>query len=187
MEKIIPFPGITANSGGFDQLVRPHMDYLFRLAYRFAGNQSDAEDLVQEVLIKVYEKRAAFAEIERQRAWLARVTYNTYVDGYRALNRSPLSRGVGLADDDEETAGAVLTSAADTQNEATSGLNAEILQQALDRLDPDHRALVALHDIEGYTLGELERLLDCPLGTLKSRLHRARAQLRGHLKKFGTF
>lgn len=187
MEKIVVFPTAASRESGFEALITPQVDYLFRLAYRFTGKKADAEDLVQDVLIKVYRQWQEVAGMERPRAWLARVTYNTYVDNCRRESRSPLAAGVPVADGDDDTAAVPLRSDADPAREVANGLTSEVLQQALGRLDPEQRALIALHDIEGYTLNELEGLLDCPLGTLKSRLHRTRAQLRKILQNLGTF
>lgn len=162
---------------GFEGLLAPHIEQLYRLAYRFTGDRHNAEDLVQELLVKLYPKRHELEGIEALRPWLMRSLYHLFIDTTRKDKRSP-----SLADVDDE----VLDTLPGHELGPEQRLGNEQLQQqlksALDRLNPDQRVLLSLHDIEGYTLPELEELLDTPLGTLKSRLHRARAQMRKHLK-----
>jgi len=161
----------------FTALLAPHMEQLYRLAYRFSGSRHEAEDLVQDLLLRLYPRRQKLAKIDKLSPWLARVLYNLFIDGVRKSTRNPLA----TADGDVELE---LMSDSREQPEAVSE-NTQLqqrLQQALLHLNPDQRALVSLHDMEGYTLSELATLLDTPIGTLKSRLHRARKQLRSELE-----
>jgi len=87
----------------FETLLRPHLDALYRLAYRFTGNPADAEDLVQDVLIKLYPRRAELASIERLRPWLARVLYRQFVDKSRIHARTPFA-SLELVDEDDQHA-----------------------------------------------------------------------------------
>jgi len=161
----------------FATLLAPHIDYLFRLAYRFTGQRADAEDLVQDLLAKLYPRRGEIEQIELLRPWLARTLYHHFIDQVRRSERSPLH--------DAATLDALETAAVPAAEQPDSAAEADDLQRhlstAMATLNPDQRALVALHDIEGYTLQELQTMLDTPLGTLKSRLHRARAALRSAL------
>lgn len=157
----------------FETLLAPHVEGLYRLAYRFTGNQGDAEDLVQELLTHLYPRRAELAQIRDLKPWLARALYHRFVDSWRQRAHDPLH---GAADDD------VLAALADPRDDGRhDALLQAHLNAALSQLNPDQRAVIALHDIEGYTLDELESLLETPLGTLKSRLHRARRELRARL------
>ena len=161
---------------GFDTLVTPHMSYLYRLAYRFCGNTHDAEDLVQDLLIKLYPRYQELYDIEKLAPWLARSLYNLFIDSTRKDKRNPL-HGAGEVEELKEHSS--------HQQEPDESLeNAQLQQQlykALAKLNLDQRALIGLHDMEGYTLQEIEKLINTPLGTLKSRLHRARQQLREQL------
>ncbi len=157
-----------------------HVEYLYRVAYRFCGNnQADAEDLVQDLLIKLYPRVEEIRALEHLRPWLVRVMYRQFIDQVRRNKRSPLYG----ADDVMK-----LEIAADEGQTAASLLEQERLQHqlltAMNALNEEQRAVVSLHDIEGYTLQELEDMLETPIGTLKSRLHRARAKLRGVLEPF---
>lgn len=157
---------------GFEGLLTPHIDHLYRLAYRFSGNQHDAEDLVQELLLKLYPRYRQLREIEQLRPWLARSLYNLFIDHTRRQGRSP------TAEADDAALAQIPTNDDSPEEALNSAWRQRRLEQALAELNPDQRALIGLHDMEGYTLTELEQVLETPLGTLKSRLHRARAHLR---------
>ncbi|HEC18138.1 MAG TPA: RNA polymerase sigma factor [Gammaproteobacteria bacterium] len=172
------FPSKKSEGGSaarFDALVRPHISYLYRLAYRFCGNPEDAEDLVQDLLIKLFPRCTELEAVERLRPWLVTSLYRMFVDGTRRQKRSPLE----LIDDEVafyETADSGGGESPD--HELAEDQRIEQLQGAFERLSEDHRVLLTLHDIEGYRLVELEKMLDVPVGTLKSRIHRARARMR---------
>lgn len=164
-------------AGGFESLLAPNMEHLYRLAFRFTGSRNDAEDLLQDLLVKLYPRRDELAALERLRPWLTRTLYHLFIDQQRKAGRTP-ETGPG---DPESTA--ALDPATDPESATETSLRLRCIERALAKLNPDQRALVALHDIEGYGLPELERLLDTPVGTLKSRLHRARARLRADLER----
>jgi RNA polymerase sigma factor (sigma-70 family) len=162
----------------FEALLRPHLEFLYRLAWRFTGSVADAEDLLQDLLVKLYPRGAELAGIEQLRPWLAKVLYREFVDVVRRRARSPIE---ALAD--AELAGGGAPDAVASGDEGPEGdaergeWRARILA-ALEGLNPEQRAVVVMHDVEGYSLEELEAILQAPLGTLKSRLHRARQRLR---------
>mgnify|MGYP003507901105 CR=1 FL=1 len=160
-------------SGSFEALLAPHIEHLYRLAYRFTGNRPDAEDLVQDLLVKLYPRRTELAGIEYLQPWLVRTLYNLFIDAVRRAGRNPLA--TASSDDTLPELEAV------PERDPEDLLLQQQLQQALLELNPDQRSLIVLHDIEDYTLPELEQLLDTPIGTLKSRLHRARERLRARL------
>jgi RNA polymerase sigma-70 factor (ECF subfamily) len=164
----------------FEDLLRPQVEYLFRLAWRFTGSVADAEDLVQDVLIKLFPRTQELLEIERLRPWLARVLYHQYVDSVRQRARSPIVELVTDESEDNPFEALPETKDGPEEHAERSGQRERILR-ALDRLNPEQRAVVAMHDVEGYSLEELEKVLETPLGTLKSRLHRARQRLRALL------
>ena len=164
----------------FEDLLRPQVEYLYRLAWRFTGSVADAEDLVQDVLIKLYPRTQELLEIERLRPWLARVLYNQFVDSVRQQARSPIAELAGIEGEDNPLDALPATRDGPEEHAERSGQRERILR-ALDRLNPEQRAVVAMHDVEGYSLEELETMLETPLGTLKSRLHRARQRLRALL------
>ncbi|HKJ87936.1 MAG TPA: sigma-70 family RNA polymerase sigma factor, partial [Gammaproteobacteria bacterium] len=127
------------------------------------------------------------AAVERLRPWLVRVLYRMFVDGHRKRARSRVRPIQELADGEDGDPCDQVASEGPGPEEATGARYTQArLQTALGQLSDDHRSVVALHDMEGYTLTELETLLEVPTGTLKSRLHRARARLRELLERDGT-
>lgn len=161
----------------FENRVAPHIERLYRLAYRFCGAVQPAEDLVQDLLLKLYLKRRELAAVENLSPWLSRALYNHFIDVTRREQRSPLHDA-----QDEATLTSMPSQAATPEQEAENrSLHGQLLQ-AMEGLAPEQRALIGLHDIEGYTLQELEAMLETPIGTLKSRLHRGRKQLRDSLQ-----
>ena len=173
MAVILPFK--KKQSDPFETLLSPYLESLYRLAYRLSGQQSDAEDLVQDLLIKLYPRLDELQKLEKLRPWLARSLYNLYIDKVRRQSRNPVQGG-------EDELQMALDQSHEPQHVPEMIVQQHQLQGriqlALDTLNQDHRDLITLHDMEGYTLPELETILDTPLGTLKSRLHRARGKLK---------
>jgi RNA polymerase sigma-70 factor (ECF subfamily) len=160
----------------FEAALAPHIEHLYRLAYRFTRTTSTAEDLVQDVLVKLYRIRDQVLRIEHLRPWLARILYREYIDRWRHERLVPIN----FSDLPDESADGGVESIADPTDpsELAQRLqDQERLMGALAKLSDDHRAVIVFHDIEGYTLEELSIVLSLPLGTLKSRIHRGRARL----------
>jgi len=177
----MPNPSDTA----FEKLVRPHFERLYRLAWRLTSQKAEAEDLFQELLIKAYGKLDDLVRIDAPGPWLARMMYNLFIDERRryarrrvhTVNEGDLA-GQGLAD-------LPGTDSPDWNHERRERIRA--LGTALSKLSEEHRLVVLLHDAEGYKLDEIQELTGLPIGTVKSRLHRARARLREILIENGTF
>lgn len=164
----------------FESLLRPHVDTLYRIAYRFTGAREDAEDLVQDLLVKLYPRRAELKDIARLRPWLVRVMYRQFIDDTRKRARvrmTPL-RAVEPDSGAVDSLDTLVSDEPGPEDAAARAIGAARLGQALRLLGADHRAVIALHDMEGHTLEELSASLEVPVGTLKSRLHRARRRLR---------
>lgn len=171
----------------FEELLRPHVDRLYRLAFRLSGNVADAQDLVQEVLVKAYERRAELTSIAALSPWLARVLYNSFIDNTRRYARKRL-RTVPI--DRAEVGGEPMEPAsplAGPEDETQRAFDIMALAKALDKLSLEHRSVLLMHDSEGYKLEEIQAITGIPVGTLKSRLHRARARARELLDEDGTF
>lgn len=167
-------------AAAFEALLRPHLRPLYRVAYRLTGRREDAEDLVQDLLTKLYARREELGGVERLRPWLLRVMYRQFIDNRRQHARSPLHLVVEPTAGENPADAVAQLAAPDGGPEADTEQAARdlTLLLALERLSADHQRVLALHDVEGYTLEEIQVMLDCPIGTLKSRLHRARARLR---------
>jgi RNA polymerase sigma-70 factor (ECF subfamily) len=174
----------TDNRLAFERLVRPHFDRLFRLAWRLTGSKADAEDLFQELLIRAFGKLDELVGVENPGPWLCRVMYNLFVDERRRFARQRMHTvdeghlpGDGLAG---------LPGPDDPSYDRQRIETLERLDKALAQLSDEHRLVVLLHDTEGYKLTEIQELTGTPVGTIKSRLHRARARLRDILTADGT-
>ena len=172
--KILPFSSKKSKSSSFDSLIRPHLDHMYRLAYRFCGDRDNAEDLVQDVLTKLYVRQAELAGIDHLQSWLAKVIYRHFIDNTRRQSRSPLQPIEDIGEGFDPPAKQDSQPDRQVEREQVS----RQLQHAVDQLSEEHRIIIFLHDIEGYPLKEIQDILGVPLGTLKSRLHRARVQLR---------
>jgi len=169
----------------FERIVRPHLDRLFRLAWRLAGAQAEAEDLFQELLIKAFARFDDLVEIDEPGSWLSRVMYNLFIDERRRFSR----QRVRLVDEASLPPGGLegLPGPGDPARDRERYDKFLRLDRALRQLSDEHRVVVLLHDTEGYKLKEIEELTGTPVGTVKSRLHRARARLREILEADGTF
>jgi len=168
----------------FERIVRPHFDRLYRLAWRLAGAKAEAEDLFQELLIKAYQMLDELVEIDEPGSWLSRVMYNLFIDEQRRYARRRMhtvDEGQLAGDGLQGLPGGETPAAVSERLE-----RAHRLDEALARLSDEHRVLVLLHDTEGYKLTEIEALTGLPVGTIKSRLHRARSRLRQILTDDGT-
>lgn len=178
MPPVSPYRQARPTELNFEDLVRPHVEYLYRLAWRFTASVADAEDLVQDVLLKLYPRTEEMLGIQRLRPWLARVLYHQYVDSVRKRARSPVLQLVGGGDGEDDPLDKVPTTREGPEEHAERNGLRDLILNALRQLNPEQRAVVTMHDVEGYSLEELETMLETPLGTLKSRLHRARQRLR---------
>ncbi len=183
MEKVISLIHSFSQTADFESIVRPHMLRLYRLAYRLTGSGSDAEDLVQDVLVKLYPKRRQLLAIEKLGPWLAKVLYRTFLDQQRRNKRSPLHLVAKGQSNDID----ILDFIASPELGPAEGMEQNEKQQrllaAINSLNQDQRHLCLLYYVEGYSLAELEEILATPLGTLKSRIHRARGHLRNFLQQ----
>jgi RNA polymerase sigma-70 factor (ECF subfamily) len=170
----------TGDAAEFERLMREHVPALYRSAYRWTGTADRAEDLVQQLLVRLFPRLAELRELDRLRPWALRVMYRIFVDGVRRERASPVQFGVEAAADGEATNEdeAWVDSGPGPAELVERELTQERLVRAWERLGEDHRVVLSLHDIEDYSLPELAQIMDIPLGTLKSRLHRARARLR---------
>ena len=165
----------TVDHGGeseqqrFAALIREHYQVLYRAAYRLTRSEVDAEDLVQEVCVRAYPRIGELEGLEQPRGWLLRVLYRLFVDLRRRYER----KNVRAIDEDEE----FLSDEPGPPEEADRALDRRRIEDAWRYLNQEQRLLLALHDVEGYSLAEIHSLTGIKDGTIKSRLHRARVRL----------
>jgi RNA polymerase sigma-70 factor (ECF subfamily) len=159
----------------WEEIVSEHSTRVFRLAYRLTGNRHDAEDLTQDVFIRVFRSLSSYSPGTFE-GWLHRITTNLFLDRARRKQRI---RFDSLADDAAERLQGREPSPAQAYDDRH--LDADI-QKALDSLAPEYRAAVVLCDIEGLSYEEIAATLNVKLGTVRSRIHRGRGQLREALE-----
>lgn len=175
MGKILQFLNAGRDPGEFEAKLKPHIETLYRLGWRFAGNRDDAEDLVQGFLLKLFTRQQKLDEVEDLKPWLSRSFYNYFVSEYRKYKRDPLR----YADEVEQQQhlDSLISDADPYKREAQLSLRKNIMQ-LVHELPLEQRTIVILHDMEGYALHEIAEISRVPLGTVKSRLCRAREKLK---------
>lgn len=159
----------------FHELLRPHVEFMYRMAYRWTQSQTDAEDLVQDILARLATRLDEMEQVDSLRPWLLRVLYNRYVDLYRRSRNSPVEENHW----DEDAS--PVDHAVDHRDDIARSDSQRMLLDALEQLEDDHRDVVLLHDMEGYTALEVADIMRINVGTVKSRLHRARLRLKEYL------
>ena len=160
----------------FTALIEPHLDALFRAAYRLSRNRPDADDLVQETCIRAYLKIGELRETAPLKAWLLRVMHNLFVDGVRRARLAPVAHD----GDAESAADSVASPQPSPEASAYTTQREESLQRAWLKLDRGHRALLALK-AEGYSLAEIAEITGVTTDALTARLYRARRNFAAHL------
>jgi RNA polymerase sigma-70 factor (ECF subfamily) len=170
----------------FERDAIPHMDALYNFALRMTLDQTEAEDLVQETYLKAFRFFDKFEQGTNCKAWLFRIMKNSYINRYRKEQKSP---EIVDYDSVEEFYYTIRSERADSSNLAESLFN-NILDDevtvAIERLPEDFRTVVILCDIEGFTYEEIAEFVDCPVGTVRSRLHRGRKLLRDRLLRYAS-
>jgi len=178
---LLPFR--PSRSKRFEKLVQPHLEAMYRFAFRLAGQQQDAEDLVQDVVVKLYPRLEELEGIEQLRPWLNRVLYRHFIDQVRRRGRRA-DRPVSDVAEPDQQATFLDSYAADVPELAeqiSAGRLKPVMDSVIQELDPDMRTLMLLHDVDGWSQEDIARVLEIPVGTVKSRVHRCRASLKKKL------
>jgi len=169
----------------FQKLVQPHLGSLYGFAWRLTGNREDAEDLVQDVVAKLYPRMAELEAVEQLRPWLNRVLYRQFVDSVRRKGRQadrPFS-DFAEADSASDWMDSLESDDGPPEWAVDRDRIGPLLDKAMEQLSPDQRTLLLLHDVDGWRQDDLARVLGIAVGTVKSRLHRSRAMLKKHLQQ----
>lgn len=165
---------MTDATAAYETEVLPHLDVLYRVARRMTGNAADAEDLVQETLLKALRGWDGFRPGSNARAWLLTILRNAFINGYRRRKREPIAMDIDTADRHS-----ILREVAESDPEGTffTKLVDETVLKAVEALPEEFREALVLSDLEGMAYAEIAQVLEVPVGTVKSRLFRARRLL----------
>jgi RNA polymerase sigma-70 factor (ECF subfamily) len=178
-----------ADQERFAEQAMEHMSSLYTAALRMTRNSADAEDLVQETYLKAYRAFGSFTEGTNLRAWLYRILTNTFINSYRSKKRRPEQVDVDEVEDLYlyKRLGALEEVAASrsAEDEVLDHFTDEDVKAALEALPEQFRLAVLLADVEGFSYKEIADILEVPIGTVMSRLHRGRKALQKALFEFG--
>jgi RNA polymerase sigma-70 factor (ECF subfamily) len=162
---------VAGDPAAFEEIVRRHRDRLWAVAMRTTGDPEEASDALQDALISAYRRADQFRGDSAVTTWLHRIVVNASLD---RLRRRAVRSAQPLPDDNDALPGAVVADPVDHMDRREIQL---VVTQALAELPEDQRAAVLLVDVEGWSVEEAARMLDCPEGTVKSRCFRGRAKL----------
>jgi len=179
-----------AEQSDFERDAMQYTRQLYSAAMRMTRNPSDAEDLVQETFLKAYRAYHTFEEGTNLKAWLYRILTNTYINKYRKESRRPSEVDLGAVEDlylyrnigSEESAEAART----TEERVLDGLVEADIKKAVEDLPENFRLPVLLADLEGFSYKEIAEILDIPIGTVMSRLHRGRKAMQKSLWEYAA-
>ena len=173
----------------FEEIALPHLDSLYGAAYRLTRNPRDAEDLVQDSVLRAYRFWHSFQKDSNCKAWLFRILTNTFINGYQKKKRS--REVISLAVKEQEATDGVLVQERSQAARSPEGIlldkaMSDDVSHALAALPADFRVAVVLCDVEGFSYKEIAEIMECPVGTVMSRLYRGRRLLKKALHRFAV-
>jgi RNA polymerase sigma-70 factor (ECF subfamily) len=166
----------TSKTEEFKAIALPYMDLVYRAAVRMSGNESDAQDLVQDSYLKAYRFFDKYEKGTNFQAWMFAILKNIFINKYRKELRTP--QMLDICDIEPYEA---LRDEATPEDEIFNNLLDDDIASAIGELPEQFRPVVILSDLEGFSYKEVSEILDCPIGTVMSRLHRGRKLLRNSL------
>lgn len=168
----------------FERDAMPHMSSLHHFAVRLCRDHDDAADLVQETYLKAFRFFDKFERGTNCKAWLFRILKNSYINRYRKTSKEPSVVEYDAVEDFYETVRDSATSVSSLEEQVFDQALDDEVATAIERLPEEFRTVIILCDIEGFTYEEIAEFVDCPIGTVRSRLHRARKMLAAALHEY---
>lgn len=170
----------------FNEEIIPHLDALYNFGLRLTADPNDAEDLVQDTIVKAYRFFSSYEKGTNAKAWLFRILKNSYINNYRKKSKKPQQVDYDEVATFYETIRAERTETSDLEDKMFRELIDDDISNALDEIPEDFRTVVLLCDVEDFTYEEIANMLDVPIGTIRSRLHRGRNLLKAQLTEYAT-
>ncbi|MEQ8245878.1 sigma-70 family RNA polymerase sigma factor [Fulvivirga sp.] len=170
----------------FDKEFLPHIGPMYNFAYRLTFDDDDAKDLVQDTYLKAYRFITSFEQGTNAKAWLFRIMKNSFINDFRKKSKEPAKvdyQEVETFYNSDDVDNAITT---DLRVETVQDMIGDEISNALNSLDVDFRTVIILCDLEGFKYDEMAKILDIPIGTVRSRLHRARNLLKEKLSDYAN-
>ncbi len=168
----------------FDNEFMPHINAMYNFAYRLTMDEDDSKDLLQDTYLKAYRFINSFQQGTNAKAWLFRILKNSFINDYRKKSKEPSKvdyQEVESYYNSEDVDRQITT---DLRVEALQDMIGDEISNALNALDVDFKTVIILCDLEGFKYDEMAKILDIPIGTVRSRLHRARNLLKEKLSEY---
>jgi RNA polymerase sigma-70 factor (ECF subfamily) len=168
----------------FDGEFMPHINSMYNFAYRLTFDEDDAKDLVQDTYLKAYRFIDSFQRGTNAKAWLFRILKNSFINDYRKKKKEPAKVDYQEVETFYNSDDVDRQITPDLRVEALQDMMGDEISNALNALDVDFRTVIILCDLEGFKYDEMAKILDIPIGTVRSRLHRARNLLKEKLSEY---
>ncbi|WP_162341732.1 MULTISPECIES: sigma-70 family RNA polymerase sigma factor [Cyclobacterium] len=168
----------------FDHEFMPHIDSMYNFAYRLTFDEDDAKDLVQDTYLKAYRFINSFEQGTNAKAWLFRILKNSFINEYRKKSKQPSKVDYQEVETYYNSDNVDYSMTSDLRVDAVKDMLGDEISNALNSLAVDFRTVIILCDLEGFTYEEMAKILDIPIGTVRSRLHRARNLLKDKLRSY---
>lgn len=182
-ENILLEKAKAGDISAFEQLIECYQRKIYNIALRIVGNYDDANDLAQEVLIRIFKSIGSFKQQSSFSTWIYRITTNVCLDEIRKRkNRKVISLDEEIKLDDGEMKRQIVSDDPLPEDMAEKSEMRKIVNDAINRLSEEHKIVIVLRDIQGFSYEEISQIIKCPEGTVKSRINRARQVLKNILQ-----
>lgn len=170
----------------FESEFLPHADALYNFAYKLTHDGDEAGDLVQETFLKSFKYALSYQQGTNAKAWLFRILKNTFINDFRKKSKEPAKVDYNEVESYYNSDDTDVNVTTDLRIDTVKGMMGDEITLALNSLDVDFRTIIILCDLEGFKYDEMAKILDIPIGTVRSRLHRARQMLKEKLKSYAS-